>query len=147
MRTHYRIGIAVAAGALAAGCGAPTGSSASAPPLSPSAPSPSFSASPSIEVSSSVAPLPTITKTAKPPKQPTDTLPENGWVTGMVTKGGTGPCYGLSTDEGTVYALYSTDGIKLEDGARVKVKLEPSLLKIYCGPGELMTMLEAKPIG
>ncbi|GGR39078.1 hypothetical protein GCM10010168_66990 [Actinoplanes ianthinogenes] len=96
---------------------------------------------------SSVAPLPTITKTAKPPKEPTDTLPENGWVTGMVTKGGTGPCYGLSTDEGTVYALYSSEGIKLEDGARVKVKLEPSLLKIYCGPGELMTMLEAKPIG
>ncbi|GAA4596223.1 hypothetical protein BJY16_001939 [Actinoplanes octamycinicus] len=82
----------------------------------------------------------------KPPKQPTDTLPQNGWVTGMVTKGGTGPCYGLTTDEGTVYALYNTDGVKLQDGARVSVKLEPSLLKIYCGPGQLMTMLEAKPV-
>ncbi|BCY05170.1 hypothetical protein L3i22_002580 [Actinoplanes sp. L3-i22] len=94
-----------------------------------------------------MAPLPTITLTDKPPKEPTDNLPETGWVVGMVTRGGTGPCYGLISDEGTRYALYNPDGITLKERDRVKVKLETTLLKIYCGPGSLMAMTEAAPIG
>lgn len=137
MRDHatFRIGLAMAAGAVLAGCAnaGPSASSASSP-------------SPVVSDSPSSSPLPTITKTVKPPREPTDNLPSTGWVTGMVTRGGTGPCYGLIADDGTRYALYSTDGVELTKGDRVKVKLEPSLLRIYCGPGALMTMLEAEPV-
>lgn len=126
----FRIGLAVAAGAVAAGCGVSEGTS------SASAPSPSFP-----------APLPTITLTEGPPKEPTDNLPSTGWVAGMVTRGGSGPCYGLTADDGTRYALYNSEGITLKEKARVKVKLETTLIKIYCGPGDLMAMTAAEPIG
>ncbi|MFC7529462.1 hypothetical protein [Actinoplanes sp. GCM10030250] len=64
----------------------------------------------------------------------------------MVTRGGTGPCYGLVADDGTRYALYSSDGIELTNGARVKVNLETTMLRVYCGPGHLMAMTEAETI-
>jgi hypothetical protein len=159
MRSHhtFRIGIVVVFGALAAGCGAsPSPGSAPSTGITPSpsvaisaAPSVSPATSPSAGVPSSAGPtgLPTITKPGKPPKKPTDDLPETGWVAGMVTRGGSGPCYGLTADDGTEYALYSGDGIKLVTGDRAKVKLEPTLLKIYCGPGKLMAMTAAEPIG
>ncbi|GIF05285.1 hypothetical protein [Actinoplanes siamensis] len=126
MRTQHTARMGLLLAALVTGCGASP--SASAPPGSPE-------------------PLPTVTLTDKPPKEPTDTLPETGWVAGMVTSGGTGPCYGLVADDGKRYALYNTDGISLAQGARVRVKLETTLLKIYCGPGELMAMTAAEPIG
>ncbi|GIF15101.1 hypothetical protein [Actinoplanes teichomyceticus] len=167
MRSHhtFRVGIAMAAGTLAAGCGASSGAPSPAPSApapvtsttgSPAATGPSSAATgPSSAAtaasqrpeSSSPAPLPTLTNPAKPPREPTDNLPDNGWVAGMVTRGGSGPCYGLTADDGTRYALYSTEGIKLTAGDRVKVKVETTLLKIYCGPGRLMAMTEAQPIG
>jgi hypothetical protein len=146
MRSHhtFRIGLAVAAGAVVAGCGASSGtSSASAPSSSASPSAPSSGATPP----ESPAPLPTITLTDAPPKEPTDNRPETGWVVGMVTRGGTGPCYGLISDEGNRYALYNAEGITLKDKARVRVKVETTLLKIYCGPGDLMAMTAAEPIG
>ncbi|WP_328464459.1 hypothetical protein OHA21_40840 [Actinoplanes sp. NBC_00393] len=153
MRDHatFRIGLVMAAGAVLAGCAgatpsasAPSSSSASAPaPSAVASPAPSPAASdPSLSPSS----LPTITKTAKPPKEPTDNLPTDGWVAGMVTRGGKGPCYGMLADDGQHYALYSTEGIELTKGSRVKALLEPSLLRIYCGPGNLMNMLEVETI-
>ena len=155
MRDHatFRISLAMVAGAVLAGCAstepsasAPVPTAASSAPLSP-APSSSSSASSSPPApGKSGTPLPTITKPKKPAKEPTDDLPATGWVSGMVTRGGKGPCYGLVTDEGTRYALYSTDGTELTKGDRVKAHLEPSLLRIYCGPGALMTMLEVQPI-
>ncbi|KUL39069.1 hypothetical protein [Actinoplanes awajinensis] len=166
MRSHhtYRIGIAVAIGALAAGCGSTGGTSSSASPApasvapsgsAPAAPSgiaPSAGGAPSTTVpeapeSTSPGALPTLTKPTAPPREPTDNLPDKGWVAGNVTRGGSGPCYGLTADDGTKYALYSAAGIKLTAGDRVKVKLETTLLKIYCGPGDLMAMTEAQPIG
>ncbi len=132
----FRIGLAVAVGAFAAfttGCGA-SGSTSSG-------------SAPSAAAPSAAAPLPTITLTEAPPKEPTDNLPETGWVAGMVTRGGKGPCYGLTADDGTRYALYNADGIELKEKARVKVKLETALVKIYCGPGSLMSMVAAEPIG
>ncbi|MEU4419509.1 hypothetical protein AB0F81_02715 [Actinoplanes sp. NPDC024001] len=154
MREHatFRIGLAVAAGAVLAGCAnsAPSASAPASPSVTaPSATAPSVAA-PSATASSAAAPsataLPTITKTVNPPREPTDNLPSTGWVGGMVTRGGKGPCYGLIADDGTRYALYSTDGVELTKGERVKVKLEPSMLRIYCGPGALMTMLEVERI-
>ncbi|SDT72519.1 hypothetical protein [Actinoplanes derwentensis] len=137
MRTQatYRIGLAVAAGAVIAGC-----ANSAASPAASSAPSPV------VPTSTSASPLPTITLTEKPPKEPTDNLPETGWIAGMVTIGGKGPCYGLLADDGQRYALYSTAGTELAKGARVKVQLETTPIRIYCGPGTLMAMTASEPI-
>jgi hypothetical protein len=154
MRTQatFRIGLAVAAGAVIAGCAngveSPASSPSSAPPpsvASPAAPSPE-STTTSSPATPSERPLPTITLTDKPPKEPTDKQPSTGWVAGMVTIGGTGPCYGLIADDGNRYALYSTAGINLKQGERVKVQLEATPLRIYCGPGDLMAMTDAETI-
>jgi hypothetical protein len=78
------------------------------------------------------------------PKQslPTDYIPGDT-LGGRVTKGGSGPCYGLVTDDEVQYALHSTAGIKLEEGTYVRVKVAPLRLKIYCGPGAHLALLEA----
>jgi hypothetical protein len=162
MRTHhtFRIGLAMAAGAVIAGCAsgvespAASSSTASTPSASvtpSSAPSPAGTTAPGTPPASSPPvttdkPLPTITLTDKPPKEPTDQQPNTGWVAGMVTRGGKGPCYGIIADDGQKYALYSTAGADLPQGARVKVKLETTMLRIYCGPGTLMAMTEAELI-
>src|SRR5689334_13096155 len=63
------------------------------------------------DVATSVAPSPVVpsgpynsvptgpapSKPAGIPKTPTDLLPSPGWIEGTVTRGGTGPCYGLIT--------------------------------------------------
>jgi hypothetical protein len=94
---------------------------------------------------SSVPPPTGITPTG-PPSTPSDPQP-TGWIAGRVTQGGSGPCYGLETDDGLQYALYNADGITLESGAVVRVRVEPLLLRIYCGPGQHVHMLEAEIVG
>jgi hypothetical protein len=81
---------------------------------------------------------------SRPPKTPTDVPP--GWIVGTVTKGGTGPCYGMETDEGKLYALYGGGGVALERGSKVRVRVEPLKLKIYCGPGLHVHILEIKQV-
>jgi hypothetical protein len=133
MRT-LRIGIALTAVAVIAGCG-----SSSAPG---SAPQPSSDApSPAPSLPATVAPDP-----SDPPREPGDKPPATGWVSGSVTRGGQGPCYGFTADDGTKYALYNTDGLELTQGDRMKVNLETTLIRIYCGPGTLMAMTAAEPI-
>jgi hypothetical protein len=57
-------------------------------------------------------------------------------IAGRVTKGGSGPCYEVTNDDGKRYALHSTAGLTLQEGTYVTAKVAPMLLKIYCGPGE-----------
>ncbi|WP_045740508.1 MULTISPECIES: hypothetical protein [Actinoplanes] len=149
-----RIGVAMAAGAIVAGC-ATTGPGSSASPA-PSAVAPSSSGlspasppSPSTVLPSEPSPStiqPSGAGTAKPPREPTDNLPTTGWVAGMVTQGGKGPCYGLIADDGTRYALYATDGTELVKGDRVRVQLATTMIRIYCGPGILMAMTDSATI-
>ena len=73
---------------------------------------------------------------------PTDYIPGDT-LSGRVTKGGSGPCYGLVTDDEVQYALHSTAGITLEEGTYVLVKVAPLRLKIYCGPGAHLALLKA----
>ncbi|MBO3740812.1 hypothetical protein [Actinoplanes flavus] len=152
-RPPYRIALALTAVAIVAGCASSPSSgtlpASSAPSTAPSpdtpSPEPSAEAS-SAEAPSAATPLPTITLTKKPPKEPTDPQPSTGWVTGMVTRGGKGPCYGMITDDGQRYALYSTEGVELAKGDRIKAHLETTMLRIYCGPGTLMAMTEVEQI-
>ena len=48
-----------------------------------------------------------MTRPPEPPKTPSDLVPHDV-VAGRVTRGGSGPCYGLVTEDGTEYAMHST---------------------------------------
>ncbi|HET6530273.1 MAG TPA: hypothetical protein VFH03_06600 [Actinoplanes sp.] len=86
--------------------------------------------------------LPTMRPPAKPPKTPTDLVPHDV-AAGRVTRGGSGPCYGLTTDDGTEYALHSTAGISLVEGWYVRIRFAPRTTAVDCGPGRPVTLLEA----
>jgi len=92
------------------------------------------------------APAPTPVRSIAPPEMPTDRLKPPSYVVGTVTAGGSGPCYQLSTDDGTRYALHSADGTTLVKGARMRVTIKPAVAKIWCGPGKLVEMTSAKPL-
>ena len=94
----------------------------------------------------SSTPPPTISPPTGPPSTPSDQQP-TGWIAGRVTRGGSGPCYGLETDDGVQYAMYNADGITLETGAVVRVRVEPLRLFIYCGPGQHVHMLKVEIVG
>jgi len=81
-----------------------------------------------------------------PPRGFTDNDKPTGWIVGTVTAGGTGPCYGLSTDDGIGYALHSTAGTRLDKGARIRVQGAPAKIRIDCGPGQLLEMTAAEPL-
>ncbi|BCJ52857.1 hypothetical protein Asp14428_43320 [Actinoplanes sp. NBRC 14428] len=69
------------------------------------------------------------------PKTPTDVIPSPGWIDGLITRGGTGPCYGFADWDGKPYAVYSTAGTTLKKGDRVRVRVTPNKLRIDCGEG------------
>jgi len=134
-----------------AGCGDAGDSQSRAdrsPSASPSASSPSAtppSAEPTSGTPGGESPSPDVT--GPPPNRPPGTLPPNrppqkptdtvvpGWVVGTITGASSGPCYGLMTDDGTEYALYSSKGFAVRRGERLRVQVDSLKLKIYCGPG------------
>ncbi len=119
--------------AFAAGCAAGSGDGVPATAPSPSAPP---------ELSSTVAP------TQAAPSRPggvSDKQPV-GWLYGIVTRGGTGPCYGLETAEGVAYSLHSTARTTLTEGTWVRVRVGTLRLRISCGPGEQRSLLEVQPV-
>nr|WP_296074716.1 hypothetical protein [uncultured Actinoplanes sp.] len=64
-----------------------------------------------------------------------------------MTAGGTGPCYGLVTDDGKQYALHSTAGTTLEKGARLRVRTKPADARVVsCGAGKQVEMLAVEPL-
>lgn len=75
------------------------------------------------------------------PKTPTDLLPTDILV-GTITRGGTGPCYTMETNDGVPYALYGGDGVSLSKGDTVRVTFEPLRLKIYCGEGQHVAIVK-----
>jgi hypothetical protein len=77
---------------------------------------------------------------------PTDQIRPPGYVVGTVTAGGSGPCYELSTDDGTRYALHASGGTTLVKGARMRVTIKPAVARIWCGPGKLVEMTAAEPL-
>jgi hypothetical protein len=96
--------------------------------------------------SSPSAPVPGWARSIAPPKEPTDRIKKTDIVAGLVTKGGSGPCYGVTTDDGTQYALHSTAGLQLPKGKYVRVRTAPSALRIYCGPGRLLDLVRVESI-
>jgi len=67
-------------------------------------------------------------------------------VVGTVTAGGSGPCYGLVTDNGKQYALHSTAGTTLKKGTRLRVRTKPADARVSCGAGKQVEMLAVEPL-
>jgi hypothetical protein len=95
------------------------------------------------EESVSAAPSPILVRPSAPPRDPTDDSKATTVIVGTVNRGGDGPCYGLSTDDGVQYALYEAKGRALPAGIRITVDALPSRLRIDCGPG---TLVEVKTL-
>jgi hypothetical protein len=136
--------------ALAAGCAAPGGDPMTPEQTPAGTPSAGGSAAPSPDPTGSATGKPPMSEIPPPtlrppdPKQsaPTDLIPADT-ISGRVTKGGSGPCYGLVTDDDVAYALHSTAGITLEEGTYVRAKIAPLGLKISCGQGRHMALISA----
>jgi hypothetical protein len=120
----------------------------------PASATPGSGASTSPSATPSASPTPPATPTPSPPRQtppsrppagPTDQF-KPGWVVGTVTADSTGPCYGLVTDDGKQYALYTTKGFTAHKGERLRVRLGRLALKIYCGPGQHASIEERRPV-
>ncbi|MDG4774430.1 hypothetical protein [Solwaraspora sp. WMMD792] len=88
---------------------------------------------------------PTLPRPGTPPKTPSDLI-TGDWLVGTVTRGGTGPCYGLVTDDGTEHALYGDDGTTLTQHTRIRAKVAPLRIRIYCGPGQHWQLIRAEVI-
>jgi hypothetical protein len=80
-----------------------------------------------------------------PPKTPSDTT-QTSFVTGTVVAGGSGPCYGLETDDGKRYALYGGGG-SLSVGQRIRVEFAPQTQAVSCGPGQLIHIVRVSSPG
>jgi hypothetical protein len=85
-----------------------------------------------------------ITATAPGGPPGRESLPLNdlrpSWVVGTITRGGSGPCYGLKGEDGVDYAVYSATSHKLNKGQRIRTKLIPGSTPKSCGTGRPVTM-------
>ncbi|GAB2929212.1 hypothetical protein GCM10027280_15890 [Micromonospora polyrhachis] len=104
--------------------------------------------SPTATTSAATTPTSTPTPTVRPssapaipPKKPTDEQATDR-IAGRVTRGGSGPCYGVVTDDGKEYALYGSDTGTLQVDTFVRVTIAPLLLRINCGPGTHASIVE-----
>lgn len=88
---------------------------------------------------------PTLPRPGTPPKTPSDLI-TGDWLVGTVTRGGTGPCYGLITDDGVEHSLYSDDPVELTRHSRIRVRVAPLHVRIHCGPGQPWRLVRAELI-
>jgi hypothetical protein len=119
------IAVVVLAMTACAGCGdhpQPEGGSVSTP------------ATPSDRPMSSNPP-PMLEPPSGPPKSPTDQRRRDR-VVGRVVSGGSGPCYGVQTDDGKLYAVHSTTAGELPVGTTVRVTIGPPASDVDCGAGQ-----------
>jgi hypothetical protein len=151
-RLHVAVAVVAAATALLTGCAQPGGAGPAASPaatVDPSA-SPDKITTPEAPPATngsgggggSVPPVPG----NKPPKDPTDPMPSD-ILAGRVTKGGTGPCYGMETDDGKVYALFWGEGVTLTAGQTVLVWFEQMRVLVDCGPGTPVSVVKLEIVG
>jgi hypothetical protein len=125
-------------GLTACTAGAPVAQGTSVP-VTPSGSVSTAAPAPSLPVNS-VPAGPPPSKPAGIPKTPTDDIPSPGWTEGTITRGGSGPCYGLVTFDGVAYAMHSTEGIQLTKGDHIRAELTPAKLRIDCGEGIPVSM-------
>jgi hypothetical protein len=151
-RVAVPVAAALVAAAVLAGCAQPgadgptatttqAGPSASADPAATTAPPPA-----STDGATGANPPPPSLPQGKPPRTPTDPMPSDILV-GRVTKGGSGPCYAMETDEGVTYALFWGQGVTLGVGATVRVQYEQMRVLVDCGPGTPVSVVKLEIVG
>jgi hypothetical protein len=94
----------------------------------------------------STTPPPTQQSPMEPPSTPTDPQPQNV-VAGRVVRSDAGPCFGVETDDGKLYAVYSPSSGALPVGTTVLVKIGPAASDWECGPGEPITASRIDVVG
>ncbi|MEW2383797.1 hypothetical protein AB0873_17160 [Micromonospora sp. NPDC047707] len=90
--------------------------------------------------------LPTMAPPTAPPKRPTDPYRANV-LAGRITRGGDGPCYGLTTDDGREYALQGASVGTFATGTWVRVTIGPATPGVDCGAGIPATIVKISPVG
>ncbi|MFY1574046.1 DUF5818 domain-containing protein [Verrucosispora sp. WMMD703] len=81
-----------------------------------------------------------------PPRHPTE-LRKSNVLAGRLSRGGSGPCYTLVTDDGREYALHGTDKGTFATGTWVRVTTAPAAAEVDCGPGIPLSILKMSPVG
>ncbi|MGC5286107.1 hypothetical protein [Micromonospora sp. DT231] len=67
-------------------------------------------------------------------REPTD-LRASALVSGHITRGGRGPCYGLVSEDGIEYALHGVGYGTLTEGSFVSLRIVVRPSDAGCGPG------------
>jgi hypothetical protein len=57
------------------------------------------------------------------------------WITATVSRTGPGSCIGLTSTDGTAYAVYLTQSARLTTGMRVRARISPGKTAVDCGAG------------
>ncbi|WP_346121855.1 hypothetical protein [Micromonospora coerulea] len=83
---------------------------------------------------------PTLGRPAGPPREPTDNRPTD-LIAGRITRGGTGPCYGLVDENEREYALHGPEAGELRVGSFVTLRVAPPTSSFDCGPGTPMRIV------
>ncbi|WP_234038832.1 hypothetical protein [Micromonospora coerulea] len=83
---------------------------------------------------------PALGRPAGPPRKPTDNRPTD-LIAGRITRGGTGPCYGLVDENGREYALHGPEAGELRVGSFVTLRVAPPTSSFDCGPGTPMRIV------
>ncbi|MGB2568795.1 hypothetical protein ACPFP2_10135 [Micromonospora citrea] len=90
--------------------------------------------------------LPTLPPAPAIPKTPTDSR-RTDVLAGRIVRGGSGPCYGLVTDDGREYALYGAGMGSYGTGTTVKVTISSAVPRMDCGPGIPASIVKISPVG
>lgn len=63
-----------------------------------------------------------------------------GSITATVTKGGSGPCYGLLSEDGVAWSVYSKKPVPITKGDHVQARITPGKTPVDCGSGRSATL-------
>ncbi|WP_165945864.1 hypothetical protein, partial [Micromonospora sp. KC606] len=94
----------------------------------------------------SATPPPTLPRIPSIPRKPTDSR-RTDVLAGRITLGGSGPCYGLVTDDGRQYALHGPGLGTFGTGTTVLVTIAPAQPGTDCGPGTAARIVKISPVG
>lgn len=82
-----------------------------------------------------------------PPSHPTE-LRKANVLAGRLSRGGSGPCYTLVTDDGREYALHGRDKGTFATGTWVRVTTAAATTEVDCdGPGIPVDIIKILPVG
>ena len=80
------------------------------------------------------------------PRLPTDAKPAD-LIAGRVTRGGSGPCWTVETDDGVTYALHGPGAGSFPTGSYVRARINRTPTpEADCGPGRAARIVSIEPM-